>query len=115
MFVLNRWLALAAVLVVPVMLWFTRFVARYTRKGFRELQRELGELTGVMEETISGLWVVKAFRRSDTAIERFRASNIRVYRAGVYANTYALMLMPLTSVLGNFFVIVLAGLGDTWR
>jgi ATP-binding cassette subfamily B protein len=29
----------------------------------------------------------------------------------VYANTYALLLMPLTNVLGNFFVIVLAGLG----
>jgi ATP-binding cassette subfamily B multidrug efflux pump len=34
-----------------------------------------------------------------------------VYAAGVYANTYSLMLMPLTWVLGNFFVIVLVGLG----
>ena len=34
-----------------------------------------------------------------------------MYAAGVYANTYALMLMPLTNVLGNFFVIVLVGLG----
>ena len=39
------------------------------------------------------------------------ASNQQVYGAGVYANTYALMLMPLTNVLGNFFVIVLVGLG----
>jgi ATP-binding cassette subfamily B protein len=29
----------------------------------------------------------------------------------VFANTYGLMLMPITGVLGNFFVIVLAGLG----
>jgi len=111
MFILNAWLALAAVLVVPVMFWFTQFVARYTRKGFRDLQKELGEINGVMEESISGQRVVKAFRRSDVAIERFRASNERVYAAGVYANTFALMLMPLTNVLGNFFVIVLAGLG----
>lgn len=111
MFVLNMWLALSAVLVVPIMFWFTQFVARYTRKGFRDLQRELGEINGVMEESISGQRVVKAFRRSDLAIERFRASNQKVYQAGVYANTYALMLMPLTNVLGNFFVIVLVGLG----
>jgi ATP-binding cassette subfamily B multidrug efflux pump len=111
MFVLNVWLALAAVLVVPIMFWFTQFVAHYTRRGFRELQRELGGINAVMEESISGERVVKAFRRSDAAIERFRASNRRVYTAGVYANTYALMLMPLTNVLGNFFVIVLAGLG----
>ncbi len=111
MFVLNPWLALSALLVVPIMFWFTQFVARYTRKGFRDLQRELGEINSVMEESISGQRVVKAFRRSDIAIERFHASNQKVYRAGVYANTYALMLMPLTNVLGNFFVIVLAGLG----
>jgi len=111
MFVLNVWLALSAVLVVPIMFWFTQFVARYTRKGFRDLQKELGEINSVMEESISGQRVVKAFRRSDLAIERFRASNQKVYQAGVYANTYALMLMPLTNVLGNFFVIVLVGLG----
>ncbi|HLO29558.1 MAG TPA: ABC transporter ATP-binding protein [Anaerolineales bacterium] len=111
MFVLNVWLALASLLVVPIMFWFTQFVARYTRKGFRDLQRELGEINGVMEESISGQRVVKAFRRSDLAIERFRLSNQKVYKAGVYANTYALMLMPLTNVLGNFFVIVLVGLG----
>ena len=111
MFILNPWLALAALLVVPIMFWFTQFIARYTRKGFRNLQKELGEINGVMEESISGQRVVKAFRRSETAIERFRASNEKVYAAGVYANTYALMLMPLTWVLGNFFVIVLVGLG----
>jgi ATP-binding cassette subfamily B multidrug efflux pump len=111
MFVLNLWLALASVIVVPIMFLFTDFVARYTRKGFRELQKHLGGLNSVMEETISGQRVVKAFRRSDAAIETFRAHNQEVYKAGIYANTYALMLMPLTNVLGNFFVIVLAGLG----
>jgi len=111
MFILNPYLAISALVVVPIMFWFTQFIARYTRKGFRDLQKELGEINGVMEESISGQRVVKAFRRSETAIERFRASNEKVYKAGVYANTYALMLMPLTWVLGNFFVIVLVGLG----
>ncbi len=111
MFVLDHRLALAAVLVVPLMLWFTRFVAVYTRRGFRELQRELGQLNAVMEEAISGLKVVKAFRRSDAVIERFDRHNQDVYKTSVYANSYALLLMPLTAVLGNLFVIVLAGLG----
>jgi ATP-binding cassette subfamily B multidrug efflux pump len=111
MFVLNMWLALASILVVPLMFWFTEFVARYTRKGFRELQKHLGEINGVMEESISGEKVVKAFRRNESVIETFRQRNQDVYQAGVYANTYALLLMPLTGVLGNFFVIVLAGFG----
>jgi ATP-binding cassette subfamily B multidrug efflux pump len=111
MFVLDKWLALASVLVVPIMFWFTEFVARYTRRGFRELQKHLGKLNGVMEESISGQKVVKAFRRNESAIEAFRTANQEVFRAGVSANSYALLLMPLTNVLGNFFVIVLAGLG----
>jgi ATP-binding cassette subfamily B multidrug efflux pump len=111
MFILNAWLALASVIVVPIMFWFAEFVARYTRKGFRELQKRLGQINGVMEETISGQRVVKAFGRSESAIENFRHYNQEVYKAGVYANSYALALMPLTNVLGNFFVIVLVGLG----
>jgi len=93
------------------MLWFTNFVAQYTRRGFRELQKKLGDLNGVAEEAISGQKVIKAFRRNESVIEAFRTQNQAVYKAGIYANTYALLLMPLTNVLGNFFVIVLAGLG----
>jgi ATP-binding cassette subfamily B protein len=111
MFVLNAWLALSAVIVVPIMFWFTEFVARYTRKGFRDLQKSLGQINGVMDESISGQKVVKAFRRNDSVVNTFRKSNAEVFRAGVFANSYALLLMPLTTVLGNFFVIVLAGLG----
>jgi ATP-binding cassette subfamily B multidrug efflux pump len=111
MFVLNHWLALASILVVPLTFWFTSFIARYTRHGFQRLQRELGNLNGTMEETISGQRVVKAFLRNDWAVASFRRDNEAVYQAGVYANSYALLLMPLTNILGNLFVIVLAGFG----
>lgn len=111
MFILNHWLALASLLVVPILFWFTQFVARYTRRGFRDLQKEMGELNSITEEAISGQKVIKAFRRNDAVLKQFRDQNARVFKAGIYANNYALLLMPLTAVLGNFFVIVLAGLG----
>ncbi|MEI9948408.1 MAG: ABC transporter ATP-binding protein [Pseudomonadota bacterium] len=111
MFLLDRWLALASLFVVPIMFWFTQFVARYTRKGFRDLQRDLGQLNGVMEEAISGQKTAQAFRRKQSAISAFQRHNQQVFKAGVYANSYALLLMPITSVLGNLFVIVLAALG----
>jgi ATP-binding cassette subfamily B protein len=64
-----------------------------------------------MEEAISGQRVVKAFRRNDAVIENFRKANQDVYQAGLNANVYALLLMPITGVLGNFFVILLVGVG----
>jgi ATP-binding cassette subfamily B protein len=111
MFVLNHWLALASLFVVPLMLWFTQFVAKYTRKGFRDLQKNLGQLNMVTEEALSGQKVIKAFRRNESVIAEFRKHNQAVFESGVYANSYALLLMPLTAVLGSFFVIVLASLG----
>ena len=111
MFQLNSWLALVSLFVAPLMFWFTGFVAKYTRRGFRSLQTNLGELNGVMEEAISGQRVVKAFRRNDTVIENFRAANQRVFQSGLKANIYALLLMPITGILGNFFVILLVGVG----
>ncbi len=111
MFALNYRLALVTLLVIPIMFGFTNFVARYTRKGYQELQKHLGELNAVMEESISGEKVIKAFRRNESVVENFRQRNYEVYKAGVTANSYALLLMPITNVLGNFFVIVLAGFG----
>lgn len=111
MFILDYRLATAALLVVPLMLWFSRFVAVYTRRGFREVQQSVGALQGDLEEVVNGQKVIVAFRRGDAVIERFRQRNEEVYRASVQANTYALLLMPLTAVLGNLFVIVLTGLG----
>ena len=91
---------------------FTEFVARYTRRGFRELQKSLGALNGVMEEAISGQKVVKAFRRNESVLDGLPpAQSGRFSRSRLSANSYAFLLMPLTNVLGNFFVIVLAGLG----
>jgi ATP-binding cassette subfamily B multidrug efflux pump len=111
MFLLNYWLALASLVVVPIMIWFTDFVARYTRKGYRELQKNLGHLNSVMEEAISGERVAKAFRRNEATAKIFKKSNQAVYRSAIYANSYALLLMPLTNQLGNLFVIAIAGLG----
>jgi ATP-binding cassette, subfamily B, multidrug efflux pump len=111
MFLLDKWLALTSLLVIPLMLWFTQFVAKYTRKGFRELQQQLGAMNSVMEESISGLKVIKAFRRNGEVIETFRKQNNEVFYAAVYANSYALLLMPLTNVLGNLFVILIAAFG----
>ena len=111
MFLLNHWLALATLLIVPIMVFFTNFIATYTRKGFRELQKQLGSMNSVTEEAISGQKVVKAFRRNESVIQAFREKNQAVYTAAVSANVYAMMLMPISNVLGNFFVIVLASLG----
>lgn len=111
MFLLNPWLATASLIVVPLMAWFSTFIARYTRKGFRELQGKLGDISGIVEEAFAGQKLINAFGRRDAVVERFRVANEAVHDSAVKANSYAMLLMPLTGVLGNFFVVLLASLG----
>ncbi len=111
MFALNPLLALTTLVVVPLMFLFARFVSSYTRKGFRNLQAELASLNAVAEESISGQRVIRAFGRNDSVMRAFAERNEAVYRAGVYANSVSMLFMPLTGVLGNLFVILLAGFG----
>jgi len=112
MFVLNVWLALVSVLVLPVIFGFAAFIARFTRRGFRELQAERGNMNATIEETVSGQRAVSAFRRNKSVIERFTSDNQAVYKTGVYANSFALLLMPLAGVFGNLFIVTLAGVGS---
>ncbi len=111
MFVLNIWLALGTLLVIPLMLLLTASVARYTRTGFRAYQTELGKLNGLMEETISGQRVVTAFQRSSSVLDTFKGNNDEVRTTGIKAQTYVMLLPPLIGVLSNLMIAVVAGLG----
>ncbi len=111
MFLLNPVLAMASLVMGPLMIGSTAWITRATRREFRQLQRNLGELSSVVEESISGIRVIRAFRGRERLIQTFRSRNQAVYESAVRANTYALLLMPLTNQLGNLFVILIAGLG----
>ncbi len=112
MLILDVPLTLAAMAVIPFMLFFTGFVARYTRRGFRDLQKQLGGMNGLMEEAIGGQKVITAFGRNSDVQEEFDVRNDSVFRSGVKANSYALLLMPVSNALGNVFIVVMAAFGS---
>ena len=59
---INPVLAVITLTVVPLMtLGVTRLIGKRTRVGFRRQQASLGTLNGLIEETISGQRVVKAY------------------------------------------------------
>ncbi len=111
MFRLNSWLALGSLLVFPVMIGVTAFVARRTRSGFRSLQTNMGRLNAAMEETVSGERVVIAFNQQPAALTAFDQINHAVRDTGIHAMTYALLIMPLLGILSNLNIAVVAGLG----
>ena len=111
MFVLNIPLALTTVLLVPLLMLVTGLIASKTRQGFRELQFSLGRMNGTMEESISGLRVIKAFGRNKSVVDNFTQENEAVFQTGVVAKTYSAILMPLTAIMGNLIIVSLAAVG----
>jgi len=58
---------IGVLLVVPIMLWFTNFVARYTARASSACQKHLGELMALWKNR-SAAKVVRAFRRNEPVI-----------------------------------------------
>jgi len=94
MFSLNVWLALASLIVFPLMIIFTAVVGKRTRVYYRDLQKQTGGLNGVIQETLGGQKVVIAFEQQDAVNKKFDKMNQAVKETGVLALTYA-MMVPL--------------------
>ncbi len=111
MFVLNRPLAIVSLTVMPLTYVLTRFIARRTRVGFRETQKTLGTLNGIIEETVTGQRVVKAFVRADTTIDEFAKVNHELKRVALRARIFASFMGPLMNMVSNLGLAVVACAG----
>ncbi|HZP34582.1 MAG TPA: ABC transporter ATP-binding protein [Candidatus Acidoferrales bacterium] len=72
MFVVNWQMAVASVVLVPVVLVPVRKLGQKIRRSTESSQSYLGELSQILQETLSGNRVVKAFGMERFEIARFR-------------------------------------------
>jgi len=111
MLVLSPILTLASLITVPLVYLLTRTIARRTSVLFKEQQVQLGKLNGHIEETISGIEVVKAFNHEERAIADFDAVNDQLFRVGLRAQIWSGFLMPIMNVINNLGFAAVAMVG----
>ncbi|MHB0856356.1 MAG: ABC transporter ATP-binding protein [Anaerolineae bacterium] len=111
MLLLNPWLALGAMALLPFMVWFTLRMGRGTRRGFQQVQINLGRLNALMEENLSGLRVVQAFRRQRAVLSEFDSANTATRDTSIRAQLMMTLLRPMLMVFSNLDIVVIAGLG----
>lgn len=111
MFVVNVPLAIVSLVVMPLTFVLTRAIARRTRASFRETQQTLGELNGIIEETVTGEHVVKAFVREDTTVAQFSGVNRRLQKVALRARILTSFMGPLMNMVNNLGLAVVAGAG----
>ena len=111
MFLINVRLAIVSLVTIPMMMFLSQWIAKRTRKGFREQQELLGQLNSIIEETITGQRVVKAYVREGAVIEQFDVTNRRLRRASTNAHVFAGVIGPLTNFVNNVGFAIVAGAG----
>jgi ATP-binding cassette subfamily B protein len=111
MFFMNVPLAIISLVVMPLTFLLTREIAKRTRAGFRETQQALGELNGIIEETITGERVVQAFVREQATAEQFSITNQRLKKVAIRTRIFTGFMGPLMNMVNNFGLAIVACAG----
>ncbi|QEY20949.1 ABC transporter ATP-binding protein [Psychrobacillus sp. AK 1817] len=111
MLMLSPLLTLVTLVIVPVMFFAMKWITKRTSKLFKEQQQAVGELNGMIEETISGQRIVKAFSQEQRMLEEFAVKSERLKRTGFWALTYSGFIPKVMNLLNNTSFTLVAAAG----
>ncbi|MCC0644439.1 MULTISPECIES: ABC transporter ATP-binding protein [unclassified Clostridioides] len=111
MFILSPILTFCSIVLIPVVMLLSNFIAKRTRVFFKQQQVELGKLNSHIEEMISNINVVKAFNYEKKSVSDFKEVNDRLLSISLKSQIYTSLLMPIMNVISNigFAIICIIG------
>jgi len=109
--VLDWRLALATLTVFPAMAVGTAVFRRYSGRAYRRTRERMGDVTASLQEDISGVRVVQAFRRENANYRLFLGVNDRYRAANVQTVNAASIYFPFVSLLSAVATAVVLGYG----
>jgi subfamily B ATP-binding cassette protein MsbA len=98
-------LALISLLLVPVVVFPVTNIGRRIRRTTRRTQDNQGELSQVLQETLSGHMVVKAFSAEKYESRRFHDAARRLLKTNLQYVRQQAISSPLIEVVGAFTVV----------
>lgn len=111
--ILTNWkLALASVVLLPLIVRTVAYYNQAMRPHFGRIQQELGTLAAVAQENIAGAKVVRAFAREPDEIRKFNRQNDTLqeeYLAAAELSSFTNPLMDVLAQLGPVVVLWFGG------
>ena len=89
------------VLTLPAAAIILAVMIHFSQPYFREQQRVLGTVNGIIEEDFAGQNVIQVFDRAEASIEEFDRQNDRLFISGWRSQFLSGLMMPLMSLVGN--------------
>ena len=104
-------IALVVICVTPLSFFVASFIAKRTYSMFRTQSEIRGEQTGIIDETLSGLKVVKAFGQEENILESFDDTNDRLWKVNEKATFFSSITNPSTRFVNNIVYALVAIFG----
>lgn len=111
MLYMSPLLTLITLLIIPIMLLSIKWITNRTGLLFKQQQKNLGELNGFIEESISGAKVIKAYSREDRVMEQFLEKNAALQSSGFWAQTISGFIPKVMNSLNNLSFTIIAAVG----
>jgi ATP-binding cassette, subfamily B, multidrug efflux pump len=105
---INGWLTLMALIPLPLVSVSVKYFGAAIHNRFEAIQAQLSHISAVVQESLSGARVVRAYSREDHEIERFRVANEEyVLRNRALIRLQGLYFPSMTLFLGFGALLVL--------
>ena len=101
MFTINVWIALIVVVLTPVSLFVSKFIAKKTYKYFKRQSEQRGKETSFVEEMISNIKTVKAYHREEKNQQEFDEINEELGKTSLNATFYSSITNPGTRFINS--------------
>ena len=107
MFYIDWKMSLAVALLLPLVVWPVGKFGRKIRHSAETSQSRLGELSQILQETVTGNRVVKAFGMEDFETRKFREASRRLLRESMRWVRAAVATAPMMDLLGAIVIPLL--------
>ncbi|GAA1447612.1 ABC transporter ATP-binding protein [Leifsonia poae] len=111
MFIVSWQLALIALISIPLSGVIAGVIGSRSQKLFKQQWNATGSLNGHIEESFSGLELVRAFGRDGVMLEEFDARNQKLYSSMVGAQFVSGMIMPAMNFVSYLSYVLIAVVG----
>jgi ATP-binding cassette subfamily B protein len=108
---INWRLALIAFVPIPFMIWFAIKLNKKMKSAFVANRARIGEINATMEDSLSGIRVVKSFANEEVEIEKFKAGNSRFVQSKKRSYRFMATYYTILNAMTTFITIAVAGAG----
>ncbi|MCM8816229.1 MAG: ABC transporter transmembrane domain-containing protein, partial [Candidatus Omnitrophica bacterium] len=112
LFLMNWKLALVTMIPIPLLAYIAYLITTKAHAIYREVRKKMGEISALLQDSISGIRETKSFVREDYELNRLNAKSTEYIRTNIQAIKLWATFSPavvITTTLGTILVLLFGG------